>query len=118
MINFIYYKSEEGLRILFCTGEKFLFNPSFCFLLSYSIAAKFHDLRAKESALTNASLQDQLMTCDGRFVIDNKYSCMIYSEILFVTRNYREKNQIPLHIVVNGSYQRKIPNTFSPYIFV
>ena len=103
---------------MFWTGKKFLFNPSFSFLLSYSIAAKFHGLTAKESAVTNASLQDQLMTCDGRFVIDNKYSCMIYGEILFVTRSYREKNQITLHIVVKGSYQRKIPNTFSLYIFV
>ena len=48
--------------------------PSFSFLLSFSIAAKFHDLTAKESALTNASLQDPLMTSDGRFVINDKYS--------------------------------------------
>ena len=74
-------------------GKKFLFNPSCSLLLSFSIAAKFHDLTAKESALTNASLQDQLMTSDGRFVIDIKYSCMTYSEILFVTeKQSREKS--------------------------
>ena len=54
--------------------KKCLLNPSFPFPLFFSIAAKLHDLTAKESALTNASLQDPLVTSVGRFVIKNKYS--------------------------------------------
>ena len=68
MISFIYSKSKEG----YCFAREKI--PSFSFLLSFSIAAKFHDLTAKESAFTNASLQDPLMTSDGRFVINDKYS--------------------------------------------
>ena len=38
----------------------------FPFLLFVPFAAKFHDLTTRESALSNASLQDPLMTSDGR----------------------------------------------------
>ena len=37
------------------------------FFLFVPFAAKFQDLTTKESAESNASLQDPLMTCEGRF---------------------------------------------------
>ena len=73
MINFIPVILSQKKDIVL-HQKKCFFNPSFPFLLSFSIAAKLHDLTAKESALTNASLQDSLTTSVGRFVIKNKDS--------------------------------------------
>ena len=73
MINFIpvILSQKKGIVL---HEKKCLFNPSFPFPLFFSIAAQLHDLTAKESALTNASLQDPLVTSVGRLVIKNKYS--------------------------------------------
>ena len=38
----------------------------FSFLLFVPFAEKFHDLKTRESALSNACLQNPLMTSDGR----------------------------------------------------
>ena len=47
--------------------ENTLLSRRFSFLLFISPAEKFHDLTAKESAVSNASLQDPPVTTYGRF---------------------------------------------------
>ena len=68
--EFIYCKSKEGYCFTRLKRHSSL-SRGFSFALFVPLAAKFHDLTAKESDVTNTSLRDPLVKSDGRFVINN-----------------------------------------------